>query len=92
MAHQGARRWPLDYWAIINQVGPRVSSTRAEATEAWMHIGRALAASDDPGDRELARSIAHFVQAMPSTRRTAEPGKTASVESQSKRRDIDLLR
>ena len=74
------------------KLGPRVSSTRAEATEAWMHIGRALAASDDPGDRELARSIAHFVQAMPSTRRTAEPGKTASVESQTKRRDIDPLR
>ena len=44
--------------------GPQVRTTRAEAVEAWMQIGRALAVSVETGDRKLARSIASFVREM----------------------------
>jgi hypothetical protein len=40
-------------------------ATRAEAVEAWVHMGRALAMSGDAADRDLARSIATFVKEMP---------------------------
>ncbi|MCX7202560.1 MAG: conjugal transfer protein TraS, partial [Burkholderiales bacterium] len=47
-----------------------------EAVEAWMHVGRALAMSGDPADRNLAKSIAAFVRDMPSTP-AAEPRRQA---------------
>lgn len=37
--------------------------------EAWWAIGRALAASDDPHDRQLAIDVTGFVQQMPVTER-----------------------
>ena len=40
-------------------------TTRAEAVEAWVHVGRALAASGDKADRDLARSIATFIHELP---------------------------
>ncbi|TKB87977.1 MAG: conjugal transfer protein TraS, partial [Nitrospira sp.] len=52
--------------------GGRAIATRAEAVEAWRHLGQALAMSGDPADRNLAKSIAGFVRDMPSTP-TAEP-------------------
>ncbi len=52
-------------------------ATRAEAVEAWMHVGRALASSGDPVDRDLARSIATFIKEMPATQ-TAEPQRRPS--------------
>ena len=45
---------------------PRALATRGEALEAWAHVERALAASDNQLDRDLARSIAKFVRDMPS--------------------------
>lgn len=62
----------------LRTTGPRTKSsgraiaTRAEAAEAWRQLGQALAMSGDPADRNLARSIAAFVKAMPSMP-TAEP-------------------
>lgn len=47
------------------KAGQRPTATRAEAVQAWMQLGRALAASGDADDRNLARSIARFVQDMP---------------------------
>ena len=44
----------------------RARTARAEAVEAWMHVGRALAMSVDPADLALSRSIARFVKQMPS--------------------------
>ena len=44
--------------------GPLARATRADAVEAWMQIGRALATSAEKGDRNLARSIASFVQGI----------------------------
>jgi hypothetical protein len=72
--------------------GSQAGATRAEAVEAWMQVGRALAASGDVADRDLARSIAAFVSEMPST----TPGGTASrvrdARSVSKAVDIDPRR
>ena len=56
-------------------------TTRAEAVEAWMHIGRALALSGDPADRQLAGSISTFIQQMPATRAAAGPAKTVERAS-----------
>lgn len=46
------------------KAGQRPSATRAEAVQAWTQLGTALAASGDAADRNLARSIARFVQDM----------------------------
>jgi type IV secretory pathway VirD2 relaxase len=40
----------------------QATTTRTEAVEAWMQVGRALAASTEKADRDLAASIARFVQ------------------------------
>ena len=40
-------------------------ATRAQAVEAWMHVGRALATSGDPADRKLAGAVAAFIKEMP---------------------------
>jgi hypothetical protein len=40
-------------------------AARAQAVEAWMHVGRALATSGDMEDRKLAGAIAAFIKEMP---------------------------
>ena len=63
-------------------------ATRAQAVEAWMHVGRALAMSGDAADRNLAKSIAAFVRDMQS-RPAAEPQRQApEVTLQAKPADI----
>ena len=57
--------------------GPR--GMRADATEAWMQVGRALAMSADPADRDLARAITAFMREMPA-RPHAEPSRVAKVQ------------
>jgi hypothetical protein len=52
---------------------PRERTTRAEAVEAWMQVGRALATSAEKTDRDLARSISAFVQEMAPADQTAVP-------------------
>jgi type IV secretory pathway VirD2 relaxase len=54
---------------------PRSKATRAQAAEAWMQLGRALALSGDAADRNLALSIERFVRDMPYSRSTVEPNK-----------------
>ena len=53
--------------------GSKAHATRAEAVEAWVHIGRALAMSGDAANRGLASSIAEFVREMPSAAPSAMP-------------------
>jgi Relaxase/Mobilisation nuclease domain len=48
-------------------------TTRAEAVEAWMQVGRALATSAEKADRDLARSISTFVREMTPDSPTAAP-------------------
>ncbi len=68
--------------------GAQARATRAEAVEAWMHVGRALAMSGDAADRDLARSIATFIKDMPSTQ-TRDPQRQApDVTPQPKPIDI----
>jgi len=40
-------------------------ATRAQAVDAWMHVGRALAMSGNADDRKLSAAIATFVREMP---------------------------
>jgi hypothetical protein len=47
--------------------GTRARATRAEAVEAWIQLGQALAMSGDPADRDLARSITTFIKEMPTS-------------------------
>jgi hypothetical protein len=43
---------------------PRAERSREEAAAAWAHIARALARSEDPAERALARGIDRYAQAM----------------------------
>ena len=63
-------------------------STRAEAVAAWMEVGRALATSTDKADRDLARSVASFIQEMSSTIPSAVPSRAPAMEPVS--RPIDM--
>jgi hypothetical protein len=67
--------------------GVQARATRSEAVEAWMHVGRALALSVDAADRDLARSVATFIEQMPakhlvsaSERQRDIPGTLAGVD------------
>jgi type IV secretory pathway VirD2 relaxase len=52
---------------------PQARSTRADAVDAWMQVGRALATSAEKADRDLAHSIAAFVNEMAPTGPTTVP-------------------
>jgi len=67
-------------------------STRAEAVGAWMEVGRALASSTDKSDRDLARSIATFIQEMPSNTASTVPSRAPEMKPVSKPIDIDPRR
>ncbi len=71
------------------KAGPQASATRAEAVEAWMQVGRALATSAEKSDRELARSIAAFVQEMPPASSTAASRLQPQLTPTPKPIDID---
>lgn len=67
-------------------------STRAEAVEAWMQLGRALATSADKADRDLARSIASFIQEVPATPVPTGPTRMHEKAPMSKVIDVDPSR
>jgi hypothetical protein len=68
--------------------GAQAQATRAEAVEAWMHVGRSLAMSGDPADRDLARSIATFIKEMPATQAPEAQRQATDVTPQPKPIDI----
>jgi len=72
--------------------GTQVATTRAEAVEAWMQVGQALAASADKADRDLARSIAAFVQEIAPVSPTAAPRTQTQPTPAPKPIDIDTRR
>jgi hypothetical protein len=72
--------------------GAQARATRAEAVEAWMHVGRALAMSGDAADRDLARSIATFIKDMPSTQTRDRQRQAPDVTLQPKPIDISPQR
>ena len=67
-------------------------ATRADAVAAWMEVGRALATSTDKADRDLARSIASFIQEMSSTTPSAVPSRAPAMEPVSKPIDMNPRR
>ena len=71
---------------------PRSHSTRADAAEAWMQVGRALAMSADKADRDLARSIAAFIQEIPSAMPTIKPSRAPEIKQVMRQIDIDPRR
>jgi hypothetical protein len=72
--------------------GAQAKATRAEAVEAWMHLGRALAMSGNEADRDLARSIATFIKEMPATQAPEVQRQATGVTPQPKPIDIGLRR
>jgi len=74
------------------KAGPQARATRAEAVDAWTAIGQALAASTEQTDRELARSIATYVQEMSPSGPAATPRREPQQTSAPKPIDIDLRR
>ncbi|MGX7006074.1 relaxase/mobilization nuclease domain-containing protein [Caballeronia sp. KNU42] len=59
--------------------------------EAWWAIGRALAASDDPDDRQLALDVTGFVQQMPVTVSRPHQRDHPDVPSRSNQKpDVDV--
>jgi hypothetical protein len=70
------------------KTGAQARATRAQAVEAWMQIGRAMALSGDPADRGLAHAIASFVKEVSTVRRSAEPSREPAQAAQ--RQPIDL--
>ena len=67
-------------------------STHAEAVEAWMQVGRALATSAEKADRDLARSIAAFVQEIAPASPTVAPRTQAQPTPASRPVDIEPRR
>jgi hypothetical protein len=63
-------------------------ATRAQAVEAWMHVGRALATTGDLEDRKLAGAIAAFIKEMPISQ--AAGPQRAAPEQAPKPRQIDI--
>ena len=63
-------------------------ATRAQAVEAWMYVGKALALSEDSEDRKLASSIAVFIKDMPSSQ--ADAPQRAGLEQATKPRQVDI--
>lgn len=50
------------------QQAPRMSPSHRRAGEAWARIAQTLAASPEPGDRELGSAIVRYVREMPVVR------------------------
>ncbi|MBE2245318.1 MAG: relaxase/mobilization nuclease domain-containing protein [Burkholderiaceae bacterium] len=72
--------------------GQRAQSTRADAVEAWLQLGRALGASSVAADRNLARSIEGYVKGIPITGTMPQPDKTPEFERINKAVDVDPRR
>jgi len=70
----------------------RARSNRAEAVEAWMEVGRAMAMSTDKADRDLACSIATIIQEMSSTAPSVARSRAPVTEPVLKSIDVDPRR
>lgn len=67
-------------------------STRSWAIAAWQEIGRALATSSDPDDRNLARSITTFIHGIERGQPLTGAGKVATVAPTQDTRGLELGR
>jgi hypothetical protein len=67
-------------------------AARTDAANAWTELGRALAASPDTADRDLALSIASFVKELTSTAPIVEPGRAPEMKSVPRELDVETRR
>jgi hypothetical protein len=65
---------------VVVRSGAKVRETRAAAAEAWQQIGRALGASSDAIDRELAGSIGRHVKGFSAADVPASRSKAPEAE------------
>ncbi|MES3012329.1 MAG: relaxase/mobilization nuclease domain-containing protein [Pseudomonadota bacterium] len=69
--HREQRAWSRDVRgdsrsaSAAKQRSPKMSPSHHRAGEAWARIAQALAASPEPGDRELSSAIVRYVRDMP---------------------------
>lgn len=68
--HREQRGWPRDTgeWRSASasmQRSPKMSPSHRRAGEAWVRIAQTLAASSEPGDRELSNAVVRYVRDMP---------------------------
>lgn len=66
----------------------KARESRAGALVAWQQLGRALGASNDAADRELARSIATYVDRTQIADVARSTGRTPAAEQISKTEDL----
>ena len=78
--------------STVVKASQRSNATRAEAITAWLQVGRALAASGNAADRNLSRSIAHFVQDTLRADVTGERNRAPTMTSSARQVDITPLR
>jgi hypothetical protein len=71
------------------QSSTRARTTRARAAEAWGHVARALAASGDKADQDLAQSITDFLEDAPTVRMPSRTVITNEITPPSKSRVVD---
>jgi hypothetical protein len=101
-ATRGRSRNDEPLWRIKAREAGRLRTSRPTAkagtqavtsrAEAWMQVGRALATSAERTDRDLARSIAAFVQEMAPVSPTAVPRTQTQPAPAPKPIDIDIRR
>jgi hypothetical protein len=70
------------------KTGAQARTARAEAVEAWMQVGRALAMSGDAANLDLALSIAKFIKEMPTAKVPEVPRDRSDVATQPNLIDI----
>jgi hypothetical protein len=74
-----------------NKSGAQARATRADAVDAWKQVSRALAPSENPADRDLARSIDRFILDKQLTRIQGIPART-SPETRTKQPEFHIGR
>ncbi|KQW76447.1 relaxase/mobilization nuclease domain-containing protein [Methylibium sp. Root1272] len=74
------------------KAGQRATATRVEVAQSWTQLGRALAASGNAGDRDLARSIARYVRDMPAARTSVDVDRGSAPPASQVRAVLDLHR
>ena len=90
-ARQDGRLRP-DGSGLTTKSSNEARATRAGAAEAWEHVARALASSDDRADRELAQAITNFIMDEPAARTLARTERTSEISHPPKPQEVDHRR
>ena len=74
VTREGQGRWSAAHEPANDQGGAATAATRAAAVDAWREIARAMAASGDKADRDLAHAVAKYVGDVPAVAGTERAG------------------